>query len=212
MVFTIAMGSEARETTIDMGDGMELSIGGEQSVAIFKCLYSIDIAVTSADYTVSEIPTTIDPSTLDPSLLDAAVTATGTLADAFSLDFTNADTVSVGAMIEAVVSWTIQELEGVTFYLHQCQVQTGTVDVNIISDGCFANALKVSPGESTFNSLPFSYMAFTSAGADGEQIQNLECNVRMCMSECTSPTTDDDCPSDGTAANYEYTVTGSSDE
>ena len=47
-----------------------------------------------------------------------------------------------------------------------------------------------------------------TAAASGEETQHLTCSVRMCMSECTMPMTDEDCPSEGNAVHYAYTVTG----
>ena len=75
---------------------------------------------------------------------------------------------TVGSFIEAVVSWDLQELEGVTYYLHQCQVQTGSTNVKIIDEGCYSTALSVTPGTSTSNTLPISYIAFTGAAVGGD--------------------------------------------
>jgi len=71
-------------------------------------------------------------------------------------------TMTVGSFIEATISWDMRPLDGVTFYLHQCHVETGAANVEIIKDGCYSNALSVSPGISSPNTIPFSYIAFTA--------------------------------------------------
>jgi len=54
MVFTLALGSNpAGETMVDLGDGLEVKTDIEFYVAIIQCLYPVNIAVSSDDYSQS---------------------------------------------------------------------------------------------------------------------------------------------------------------
>ena len=157
---------------------------------------------TSGDYNV----------TTGTGVTSDSFTGNGTLANRFSLGLTSADggtTMGVGSFIEATVTWDaeLSTLAGVTFYLDQCQVQTGILDVGIVNGGCYSKALSVSPTSSTANTMSLSYMAFT-AEAGKEQTQNLQCTVTMCMETCVQPASNADCPTSGTDAMYQYTITG----
>ena len=171
-------------------------------MARFECAYPVEIVVSSGPYTVT--PTSVDPTESTP------LTGTGTLADAFKLNFDSADAGMVaGSQVETTLSFEMESLSDVTFYFHQCQVETGTFNVKIIDGGCFSQALNVSPGPASGKEIKMSYMAFTDAATQWtEQVQTLQCTVRLCLATCAKPTTDEDCPTSGDAASYQYKAYG----
>ena len=121
------------------------------------------------------------------------------------------EVMKVGSLIHATVTWNLENiLSGVTFYFHECEVITGSLSVKIIAGGCYSNALNVSPGiENSTESISISYMAFTDSDTpEKEQIQDLQCMVRICMSTCSRPTENSQCPAEGNAIHYKYTVSG----
>ena len=198
--FTLGIESTSiADSTIEIANGLTLSTASVLPVARFHCDYPVDVEVTTGEYTITGSPK--DDDQVSTPLGDAS-----TLSDGFSFAFDSGDAgMKVGSQIQTTLKWDMPVLSGVTFYLHQCQVETGSFNVKIIDGGCFSAALNVLFGGQADNEIKMSYMAFTDASTQGlEQVQNLNCIIRMCMAECSKPTTDGDCPTTAGAAAYLY--------
>jgi hypothetical protein len=191
--------------TMDSGEGVSLQVGasniytGAGYSASFQCTYPVDVEVTSSKYTVKPGASPASP-----------FVSSGSLASRFKVTLAGAEkTMSIGARVSATVTWdsTLAGLSGVSMYLNECSVKTGSMTVKVLTGGCYSKSLGVKPGKPTSTSQALSYKVFTALTGK-EESQDLTCKIRICMSTCKKPTKDSDCLASGNYAIYKYTIAG----
>ena len=148
---------------------------------------------------------TSDPFAVKDAEVSGTQSAVGSLAAGFSFvlgDGTD-EPIILGRMLDVSVTWDII-LSNVSFYFRDCRVEQGNTAVTVIKDGCFSEALKVSPISGSPTNQAFQMMTFTIENEQSTE-QFLICDLKLCMHNCDKPMSNGDCPD---SAHYAFSVTG----
>ena len=137
-------------------DGVHLQSKSSTTIVKFKCVYDLSVEVMSSAFSTSRGA----GSSWD-------TVAYGSLGKGFNLTLDSHEK-HLGKPLHVTAEWRLN-LSGVQFYFQKCQVGAvteGAVKVPIISNGCYAEALRVSRREGTITEQNFVFPTFTVHGED----------------------------------------------
>lgn len=92
---------------------------------------------------------------------------------------------TIGAMVNVAVTWAVNTLPDVSFFMTQCAVQQGAKTIYLIRNGCFSNTLSARSVGSTSTEVSFEYRIFGVDGA-ADTTQLLMCTIQLCMDSCST--------------------------
>ena len=180
------------DNVISLGAQSVITAPFGASVA-FTCTYPMTIEAISHAYTVT-----------GASVVDT-MHSTGSLAAGFEMELNNGGPVNfqLGSDLPVAVVWSITKLSDLTYYLAECTVTHGSADINVVKDGCYAEALSVTPDTGYQG---FSYRIFKANGVTAPE-QTITCSVQICeVGNCQNPTMDNQCPTTGDDVYYLFKV------
>ena len=118
---------------IDVGGGLRLETAPHGIDVEFVCKYPMEVSITSDAFDVNDVDMT--GSTTGLGAFDFGITLN---------DGVGVPAIILGRELKVDVTWNLQTLESAMFYLSECVVIHGATRVQIVQDGCYATALKVS--------------------------------------------------------------------
>lgn len=158
--------ASALDDVTQLGD-IEIETVSDKKSVIFKCSYDMELTVNSASYSVETVT------------IDGAEDGQGELTEGFTLNLSNpygekfilGDTMTVEAL------WKLS-FDDVFFYFDQCQVEQADVEVALIENTCYSNAI----GVDIVDSAKFNFRSFAIKGTTGNA-QRMVCTIVICKGE-----------------------------
>lgn len=182
LAFTYQLSAANHPEMLSLSNVTELQMSKSTGADLtFICNYGLDINVTSTNYTIQDVQ------------ISGTQSATGLLDEGFSLAL-GASNVILGEIQNVTISWEIQGLNDIRFYIQRCEVAHDTTNVSLFKDGCMASVF-VEDGSYSANTteISYSYRTFKVKGADALSNQLIKCYLKICMNDCQQPAQDSDC-------------------
>ena len=155
---------------------------------LFECSYPTSVTVTSSAFEVTH-----------PEAFGANI-GVGNLAAGFSMSLTSmsgstdAGRFVMGTDMKVGVEWAVKSLSDLTFYFQDCAVTHGSVNMEIIKDGCYSAITNTISVRETGTIAEFLFRVFKGLNIDSTD-QEITCVVNICeRGECAKPKFDKDCP------------------
>lgn len=179
----------------DMILGKQINLGGLSVYTtpfgvgvLFECSYSTSVTVTSSAFKVSHVEAF------------GANIGVGNLAAGFSMSLTSmsggtdSGRFVMGTDMKVGVEWAVKSLSGLTFYFQDCAVTHGTVNMEIIKDGCYSAITNTVSVSETGTLAEFMFKVFKGLNVMSTD-QEITCVVNICeRGQCAKPKYDYDCP------------------
>ena len=152
---------------------------------MFICKYSREIHLESESIEIVDVA------------ISGATSGTGNFDFSITLNDGNPlSSVLLGDVMKVDSGWSLSTLLSLSFYLSECTVVHGDHRVQLVINGCYAGALRVSPNTQTTRLSSFSFPTFVIDGEDTTD-QHIMCSVQICVQneQCNKVTETKNCPS-----------------
>merc|ERR1739838_134185 len=160
---------------------------------LYRCTYPVTVTVESDNFEVRGVD------------MVHTTSGTGNLAAGFSMvlnDNLGMEFI-LGAMLKVGLSWSV-DLDQLTFFISDCYVSHGSKNVNVVKEGCFADALESTDLSHTKLESSFEYKLFKGVGENSAS-QSITCTATICnLGECSKPTEVEKCPAEGDDVLYQF--------
>ena len=206
LIFSIKfaiVGNDMKTRSDDVQDNV-IELGSQSVVTtpfgaavVFTCTYSMQIDVTSQDYTVT-----------GASVVDT-FNGIGSLEEGFTMTLDNDESpvFLLGSNMPVAITWSVTALSNLQFYIDTCTVTHGTTNIIVVKKGCYSETLGVEAIRSDNQAeQAFSYQIFKGVG-ETDPAQTIKCSINICEAgNCKNPTADIQCPATPDDQYYGYRI------
>jgi len=167
---------------------------------LYECTYPMYINVSSSAFQIHHV-----------SHFGANI-GFGDLAGAFEMTLAGEGAMAaravMGTLMFVTVEWIIKSFTELTFYYDKCTVTHGTLQVDVIKDGCYSKVTETRPISQKSSVNTFSYRVFKGFGQDDTQ-QRVACTLILCRKDnCENPKSNAQCPNSSADTVMKFSFNG----